>query len=212
MSFIDTFKHEHIGFVTVIPIYLPSEKITGEFEADTSSILLGGGSGELSAYVMSHGDVIYSALDLNFYESKSFDFSNTAKNLMQTFGVNEDDYCNFLDELLPQHAIGAPDTFNYPEWSGDEWYSIVTAAISDGYDTKSNNGITAWLEARVGEKMLNEHFDRVTEGLSANAMKFVEIGTILNSNLGAARNVRLMQKAFKGSDAKVAFKNSMNNF
>lgn len=199
MSYIDTFKHEHIGSVASVPIYLPLEPINGnEFQADENSIILGGGSGELAGYVLTPGDVIFSAIDPYMTDRTSFQLSELAKAALDVEGFTEDDYDEFLEELLPIDT-----KFKYPEWTGDEWYAIATAAIAEGYEVKPyprpGETIVKWLESQVGEIMLNDYFDRLTASLSPNAIKIIEIGAILNPNLHAGRDARLAAEL--GEDA-----------
>lgn len=199
MSYIDTFKHEHIGSVASVPVYLPLEPINGdEFKADENSIILGGGSGELAGYVLTPGDIIFSAIDPYFTDQNSFQLSAMAKAALGIENFTEDDYDDFLEELLP-----LDNTFKYPEWTGDAWYSIITAATAEGFEVKPyprpGETIVKWMEAKVGEKMLNEHFDRLTASLSPHAMKMVEIGAILNPNLHVGRDARLAAEL--GEDA-----------
>lgn len=199
MSYIDTFKHEHIGSVASVPIYLPLEPINGnEFQADENSIILGGGSGELAGYVLTPGDVIFSAIDPYMTDRTSFQLSELAKAALDVEGFTEDDYDDFLEELLPIDT-----KFKYPEWTGDEWYAIATAAIAEGYEVKPyprpGETIVKWLESQVGEIMLNDYFDRLTASLSPNAIKIIEIGAILNPNLHAGRDARLAAEL--GEDA-----------
>lgn len=199
MSYIDSFKHEHIGSVASVPIYLPLETIDGsEFKADKNSIILGGGSGELAGYVMTPGDVIFAAIDPYMTDRTSFQLSEIAKAALDIEGFTEDDYDDFLEEILP-----LDNRRNYPEWSGDEWYSIVTAAIVEGYEVKPyprpGETIVNWLEAQVGEIMLNDYFDRLTASLSPSAIKIIEFGAVLNPNLHAGRDARLAAEL--GEDA-----------
>lgn len=199
MSYIDTFKHEHIGSVASVPIYLPLEPINGnEFQASENSIILGGGSGELAGYVLTPGDVIFSAIDPYMTDRTSFQLSELAKAALDVEGFTEDDYDDFLEELLPIDT-----KFKYPEWTGDEWYAIATAAIAEGYEVKPyprpGDTIVKWLETQVGEIMLNDYFDRLTASLSPNAIKIIEIGAVLNPNLHAGRDARLAAEL--GEDA-----------
>ena len=199
MSYIDTFKHEHIGSVASVPIYLPLEPINGnEFKADENSIILGGGSGELAGYVLTPGDVIFAAIDPYMTDRTSFQLSELAKAALDVEGFTEDDYDELLEELLPIDT-----KFKYPEWTGDEWYAIATAAIAEGYEVKPyprpGDTIVKWIEAQVGEIMLNDYFDRLTASLSPNAVKIIEIGAVLNPNLHAGRDARLAAEL--GEDA-----------
>lgn len=52
MSHIDSFKHEITGLFGSIPVYHPLEEIDGDFEADQTQLILGGGSGEHPAMVI----------------------------------------------------------------------------------------------------------------------------------------------------------------
>lgn len=52
MSHIDSFKHEIVGLFGSIPIYHPLEEIDGDFQADETQLILGGGSGEHPAMVI----------------------------------------------------------------------------------------------------------------------------------------------------------------
>lgn len=191
MSYIDTFKHEHIGSVASVPIYLPLEPINGnEFKADENSIILGGGSGELAGYVLTPGDVIFAAIDPYFTDRESFELHKVAKVALEVEGFTEDDYDDLLEELLPINLKS-----NYPEWTGDEWYAIATAAIAEGYEVKPyprpGDTIVRWMETQVGEIMLNDYFDRLTASLSPSAIKIIEIGAVLNPNLHAGRDARM---------------------
>lgn len=196
MSYIDSFKHDHVGFIAGVPIYLPLQQIAGdEFQADESSIVLGGGSGELAGYVLTPGDVIFSAIDSHFMSRDgSQEFPAIAQVALQLEGLTEEDYESFLEELFPSDDWEP----SYPEWTGDEWYTIITAAIAEGFDVEARNylgkSILNWLEAKVGEKMLNEYFDRVTAGLSPKALKIIEIGAMLNPNLHPGADARALTR------------------
>jgi hypothetical protein len=52
MSHIDSFRHQIVGLFGLLPIYRPLEDIDGDFQCTTSQLLLGGGSGEHPAMVL----------------------------------------------------------------------------------------------------------------------------------------------------------------
>ena len=52
MSHIDSFKHELVGYLGVIPVYHPLEDIDGDFACTINQLVIGGGSGEHPALVI----------------------------------------------------------------------------------------------------------------------------------------------------------------
>lgn len=52
MSHIDSFKHQQVGEFLGLPVYLPLQDIDGDFQATTRQLLVGGGSGEHPAVVL----------------------------------------------------------------------------------------------------------------------------------------------------------------
>lgn len=52
MSHIDSFRHQEVGNFLGLPVYLPLQDIDGDFKATPRQLLIGGGSGEHPAVVL----------------------------------------------------------------------------------------------------------------------------------------------------------------
>lgn len=63
MSFIDCFRHQFAGLLASLPVYLPQEAVSGEYEASQFAVLIGGGSGEHPAAIIDTAAAVASVID-----------------------------------------------------------------------------------------------------------------------------------------------------
>lgn len=157
MSFIHSIKHDAPGNIAgIVPIYLPLQEVTGDFTASPGHMLLGGGGGELDAYVLHPNETATIALD-SFFMPSGWELDPQVKTLLSKAGITEDDYYTFHDDqLLPQEE---PPMDTWPAWTGDEWYYIVSAAMNHGYQHTNYRGITQWLLVNAGAWVLRNRPD-----------------------------------------------------
>lgn len=133
MSFIDCWKHEWLGNVGGAPVYRALETISGEFEAQAGDIIIGGGSGELSATVFTPYHLKDTEISLPYFKNEETEESLKLEE--EWYEATEDHPENGIMRL---REIGN-------DWSGDEWYSIVEQAMSEGYVRKGAYTIEVWL-------------------------------------------------------------------
>lgn len=164
MSFIDVFRHEHIGFIAGVPIYLPEQDIAGEFEANANSILLGGGSGELDAWVLAPEDVLFAVVDHHLFAS-----GNTNK--IEPESKNEGDFYDFMETIFPNDVYSPIDR---PTWTGDEWFSIMNEALEEGYTKEGYGSIERWFCVKLGEVIFNRLPSRLEVSLNDNALEIIK--------------------------------------
>lgn len=176
MSFIHAHRHEAPGLIAgIVDLYLPLEEINDpqEFVANPGDILLGGGSGELPAWVIDPNVAVERIAEYLFF-GKGFitDYNPEARRVLQEAGVdvdNQDIYVDFMDSLVPLHK----EVVDWPTWGGDEWFAIVTEAQGKGYDRDKHSNIESWLLEEVGAWVLKTRPDLITAKLSEQDEQFL---------------------------------------
>lgn len=168
MSFIDVFQHKHVGFIADIPIYLPEQDISGEFTARANAILLGGGSGELSAWVLDPVDVLFMTVDHHLYQTDESEVPSP-----ENYGVSDEAYDAFMDTLFPddESIVYRPG----PTWTLDESYRIVTRAMAAGYvEGEPHRFVENWLTVKVGERFFDTIIERCEVKFTESDMEILE--------------------------------------
>lgn len=168
MSFIDCFKHEHIGFIATVPLYLPQQEITGEFEAKSNAVLFGGGSGELDAWVLSPEDVLSTVLDYYIYGTEITDDEK-----LKRFGITEDEYYDLLEKMIPEETAYPLANKNF-YWGGDTWFDIMNHALEEGYTKEGYGFVENWMIIKAGEKLIDIIVDRCDTVFSDSDMIIID--------------------------------------
>lgn len=158
MSYIDTAPHQYCGRLAHVPLYHPQGTYRDEFDADSSHLVLGGGSGEHVAVVLNPvqcahqivGDLIIDVLDANDKTSPG------DPSLYTSNGLTEDGLLGLemaMEEIMEREAMKS----DFSDWSGHTWHRFVSHAMAwPGYRPYSPEemSIEAWIEASVGEYVL----------------------------------------------------------
>jgi hypothetical protein len=183
MSFIDAFRHQLCGYLAGVPLYLPAENISGEFEATPDNLVLGGGSGELDGVVVDVVAAIGRVLDQYIEDAlcpcdRSRDscancggtgldpdhfLGRQLLDIARTHDIANSDVLERvyqLADLVTGDELGLRREADFCDWSGDTWFHIVTRATqpSTGVGTSFNpdihGAIERWLIHSVGEYAL----------------------------------------------------------
>jgi hypothetical protein len=149
MSHIDSFQHELVGLLAGIPVYHPLENIQGDFSCDKNQLLLGGGSGEHPALVISNP---LSAVAWFLWEElEASDSPNIKakdyplKRYIETWRATLKEYVQWEYE----------DNLKFYEWSVSTYkgfYDLCgSPAIPNPYHDDSDDSFEAWLIMGFGE-------------------------------------------------------------
>lgn len=149
MSYIDTIKHELLGYLNGLPIYHPTESRLGglwgaeEFSCTPDNLILGGGAGEHPALVLHDlgGLSAFYAIDC-------------IRNLSEYF---PDDYCEppeTTQERLWEMAHRTEEHLEFCGWSMEQVHCFVENAKSPLHSRPLNlevQSAEAWIKSSLGE-------------------------------------------------------------
>jgi hypothetical protein len=183
MSFIDTFRHQLCGYLAGVPLYLPGEDITGEFDASPDDLVLGGGSGELAGAVVDVVAAIGHVVD-DYIEDAECPCDRSARRCADCGGRGFDpdhglgrqlldiarehdiadkdvlDRVYQLSDTITGDELGLRRCVDFSDWSGDTWFHLITYAsqpstgVGTSYSPTLHGAIERWLISSVGEYAL----------------------------------------------------------
>lgn len=152
MSYIDTIKHKVVGEFNGLPLYLPTEVIKREpvfksngdiyknnpdFSCSPRTLVLGGGSGEHSAIVISNFSLL-----LIKYIDWVLNFENIKNNNFQ----------DLLDDLCYEHIFNSDEErLDFVDWTFSEYLSFGTTKEAKSIEKLKMNSIEEWIEIAIGE-------------------------------------------------------------
>lgn len=145
MSYIDIIDHDMVGYLAGIPVYHPRRILKGgdEFDCSPETLVLGGGSGEHPAVVVSN----LKALALDYLVE-----SVSAAHLVASEAEALDDA---LAEANPAEAsIPACDCFHFAQWGADTYADFIqrcSTGVQTPYERKRFNSFENWLALTFGE-------------------------------------------------------------
>lgn len=156
MSLIDVYPNEFVGNVAGIPVYRPLANIScDELSVTPEDLVLGGGSGEMSANALPIGFAVASAVEFELFDhtwNMSRNFRNFLNSEGHKFSDDDIDNINFYDE----------DIFDVqwePNFTGDEWWDIGLLARESNYSHPAYRNIDHWLMVQAGRLYLNFRLD-----------------------------------------------------
>lgn len=168
MSLIDVPLHDFVGSVAGVPVYLPFEDVSNaEFDATMTDLVLGGGSGEMTANVLPIISAVVSAVEFELFD-RSWNLSRNFRNFFESEGfiysVEDIDFADYDENCEPWS----------PVFTGDEWWSIGLLAREAGYTRPTYRNVEHWLMVQTGRLYLNAFPDYVFggTGLEREAFSF----------------------------------------
>ncbi len=144
MSYIDTFDHEFVGLFANIPLYHPLVAVKGEpddydFGTNPKHLVLGGGSGEHPAVVLTRPD----------YAAALFVSDWLVKGKAVDAGKKWD---AFLDGVLAKEPS---EYLRFAGWNAKDHHDFYarcrSQALTTPYDEKKDGAFERWLAACLGE-------------------------------------------------------------
>lgn len=140
MSYIDTFDHELVGFFAGLPLYHPLESVTGagndEFSCTPLQLVLGGGSGEHPAVVLTNPTAAVAAFLQVALPPDSPPFSTEAQ--------------QFLDELPPLQ-----ECLHFAGWFIADYSAFHDRCNAPSYITpyrvEQDGLLETWILCNLGE-------------------------------------------------------------
>ena len=148
MSYIDTIKHELVGYINGLPIYHPIESTEKadwgdyDFACTPENLVIGGGAGEHPALVMHRlGSLV--ALYILFCIKKNSEY------FPDTFIAPPEETIDHLNEI----AFYMGETLEFCSWSMTEIRDFVELAKSPLHATPllEKQAPEEWLKLSVGE-------------------------------------------------------------
>lgn len=166
MSLIDVYLHDFVGSVAGVPVYLPFEDVSNdEFSASRTDLVLGGGSGEVTANVLPIISAVISAVEFEIFDW-TWNLSRNFKNFFEAEGflysVEDIDFADYDDTCEPWN----------PVFTGDEWWNIGLLAREMDYARPAYRNIEHWLMVQTGRLYLNFRSDYVFGGTSLEQEAF----------------------------------------
>jgi hypothetical protein len=148
MSYIDTIKHELVGYFNGLPIYHPIEIVTNEgwggydFSCSPENLVIGGGAGEHPALVIHHLGSLAASYILLCIDKYEEHFSDR-------FEPPPKETRNRLNEI----AFDAGENLEFCGWSMTHIQGFVELAKSKVHSTPllENESPEEWIKESIGE-------------------------------------------------------------
>jgi len=148
MSYIDTIKHELVGYLNGLPIYLPTENLpksfwgNPDFSCGTSNLVIGGGSGEHPALVIHHLSAL--VCEYLLYNIEQFELFYS-----DGYQVPPDKAQNQLVDI----ALTTEPTLEFCGWSMQDQKKFIENAMSKVHFSPlvENGDAEKWIRLSIGE-------------------------------------------------------------
>lgn len=154
MSYIDTFKHELLGFLNGLPIYHPLETVIAgkwgdyDFSCSPENLILGGGVGEHPGLVIHRLDIVVAKYLLHDLEQTNKYYSNDSSEYSSLVQSLE----NFLiDIAYPEKDT---NTLEFCRWSMQEishFVHLAKSPLNCAPFGKDYGSVEEWIELSIGE-------------------------------------------------------------
>lgn len=157
MSYIDIVDHDMVGYLAGIPVYHPRGTIKGgdEFDCSPETLVLGGGSGEHPAMVVSNLKAL--ALD---YLVESIHLARFSSSGAEAFNeVLAEAKAEAFDESLAEanpaeSTIPACRCFHFAQWGADTYADVIqrcSTGVPTPYSRERFHSFENWLALTFGE-------------------------------------------------------------
>ncbi|SUX56225.1 hypothetical protein [Chromobacterium vaccinii] len=148
MSYIDSIKHEFVGYLNGLPIYHPLEEShkanwgASDFSCGKSNLVLGGGSGE-------HPGLVIHNLPALVCEYLLYEISQCELLFPDRYKAPAEEAQNKLLDI----ALSGPPTLEFCGWSMQDYKKFIESAMSEvhRHPLKQDGDAEAWIKHSIGE-------------------------------------------------------------